>query len=101
MTDNLGQTDKIKTRITNMLQHRTSAYIREFNALHAPIRSLGSWYQENFDFPNFLNEVFMIVFDARLGVEDKIRDISNYMEKYQNKTTLLLIAELKKRGFNG
>lgn len=68
MTDNLSQTEKIKTRITNMLQHRTSAYIREFNALHAPIKNLGSWYQEKFDFQNFLNEVFVIVFDARLGV---------------------------------
>lgn len=100
LTDNLNQVDKIKTRITNMLQHRTSAYIREFNALNSPVKNLGNWYQEHFDFPNFLNEVFVIVFDERLGVEDKIRDISDCMEKYQNKTTLLLIDELKKRSIN-
>lgn len=100
MTDNLKQVEKIKTRITNMLQHRTSAYIREFNALNSPIKNLGNWYQDNFDFHHFLDEVFVIIFDERLGVEDKIRDISDCMEKYQNKTTLLLIDELKKRGNN-
>ncbi|MDO6409417.1 hypothetical protein [Pantoea phytobeneficialis] len=36
-TDDLTQKERIEIRIKNMLQHRSSAYIREFNTLHTPI----------------------------------------------------------------
>jgi len=61
LTDDLKNEKIIKTRITNMLKHRTSAYILNFNSLNTPIPNLGDWYAKNFDFNEFLNSVFAIV----------------------------------------
>ncbi|HFI9399142.1 TPA: hypothetical protein ACGSTT_004628 [Vibrio parahaemolyticus] len=37
MNDDLSDQMAIKLKINNMLQHRTSVYLREFNTLDAPI----------------------------------------------------------------
>jgi hypothetical protein len=93
--DNLDDETRVKTRITNMLQHRTSVYIREMNSLHAPINNLGSWYQENFDFDSFLDDVFDTIFNKKYSVDEKINFITDIMEKYQNMTTQKLISVMK------
>lgn len=79
-----------------MLEHRTSSYIRYFNSLDTPIKNIGNWYQSNFDFENFLNSVFEVVFTPALSVDEKIRNISDIMEKYQNITNQKLLIELNK-----
>lgn len=63
MTDDLTQRERIEIRIKNMLQHRSTAYIREFNSLRTPIRNLGNWYQDNFDFNDFLGDIYAVIFD--------------------------------------
>lgn len=93
--DNLDDVMRVKTRITNMLQHRTAVYIRDMNSLHAPINNLGSWYQDNFDFDKFLDEVFDVVFNSEYNVDEKINFITDVMEKYQNMTTQKLISIMK------
>lgn len=93
--EDLTQQERVKTRITNMLQHRTSAYIRELNGINTPIKNLGNWYQDNFDFQNFLNSVFDVVFNNRYSVDGKVQYVTDIMEKYQNMTTQKLIIELK------
>lgn len=89
--------EKVKLRITNMLKHRTSAYIRDFNSLDNKIEKLGNWYQDNFDFENFLNEVFNICFNEKYTIDDKIKYVTDVMEEYQNMTTQKLIQTLKER----
>lgn len=96
LTDDLNKKNQIKIRITNMLEHRTSSYIRYFNSLDTPIKNIGNWYQSNFDFENFLNSVFEVVFTPALSVDEKIRNISDIMEKYQNITNQKLLVELNK-----
>ncbi|EFL91184.1 hypothetical protein REG_1888 [Candidatus Regiella insecticola LSR1] len=96
LTDNLANKKQIKIRITNMLKHRTSAYIRDFNSLDTPIENIGNWYQNNFDFDNFLSAVFDEVFNNKLSVEEKIRSVSDVMEAYQNLTTQKLLINLNK-----
>ncbi len=96
MTDNLDKRQQIETRIKNMLQHRTSAYIRDFNSLDTPVKNIGNWYQKNFDFDNFLSAVYSVVFDMDLSVEEKIRNISDVMEEYQNITNQKLNNTLLK-----
>ncbi|WP_016858199.1 hypothetical protein [Candidatus Williamhamiltonella defendens] len=96
LTDDLNEIKQIKIRITNMLEHRTSSYIRYFNSLDTPIKNIGNWYQSNFDFENFLNSVFEVVFTPALSVDEKIRNISDIMEKYQNITNQKLLIELNK-----
>ncbi|PRP68512.1 hypothetical protein BUE93_22185 [Chromobacterium amazonense] len=95
LTDDLSNEKQVKTRITNMLKHRTTAYIRDFNSMSTPVTGLGDWYESNFEFEAFLNEVFNLVFDKKLSVDEKLRDISDVMEKYQNETNLKLISKLK------
>ncbi len=96
LTEDLVNDKKIKTRITNMLKHRTSAYIRDFNSLDTPIKDLGTWYESHFEFQPFLDEVFDIVFNEELYVEEKVRDIADIMEKYQGDTNQMLEKELRK-----
>nr|WP_159465179.1 hypothetical protein [Scandinavium goeteborgense] len=98
MNDDLKQKERIEIRIKNMLQHRSSAYIREFNSLHAPVKNLGNWYQDNFDFNNFLQDVYLIVFEEKLNVDEKIRNITDVMEEYQNITSRKLIEKLTQDG---
>lgn len=97
MEENLSDEPKVKIRITNMLKHRTSAYIREFNSLETPIKNLGNWYQDNFEFDNFLNAVFDVVFNSSYSVDEKIKYITDIMEEYQNMTTHKLIVTLKEK----
>lgn len=103
LTDDLSQRERIEIRIKNMLMHRTSAYIREFNTLITPVSKLGSWYQGNFDFDSFLKGVYDVVFDATLTVDEKIRNVTDVMEEYQNNTNKLLIEKLSqdKGGVHG
>lgn len=96
LNDDLKQRERIEIRIKNMLMHRASAYIREFNTLNAPVDNLGNWYQANFDFNNFLKDVCDVVFDAGLNVDEKIRNVTDIMEEYQNITSRKLIEKLAK-----
>lgn len=94
--ENLLDEERVKIRITNMLKHRTSAYIRDMNGWNTPILKLGNWYQDHFDFNNFLDDVFKVVFDNSYPVNEKIRYVTDIMEEYQNMTTLELMKELNK-----
>lgn len=94
--ENLLDEERVKKRITNMLKHRTSAYIRDMNGWHTPILKLGNWYQDNFDFDTFLDNVFELTFDNSYTVDQKVRYITDIMEEYQNMTTLKLTKELNK-----
>jgi hypothetical protein len=95
LTDDLKNEKIIKTRITNMLKHRTSAYILNFNSLNTPIPNLGDWYAKNFDFNEFLNSVFAIVFNNQLSADEKIREITDVMESCQNNTVAKLSHTLE------
>ncbi|WP_245922161.1 hypothetical protein [Aliivibrio sifiae] len=85
----------LKIKIENMLKHRTSVYINEFNSLKSSIPRLGNWYKENFDFKNFLNDVNIIACDENKSIPVKIDEITDVMELYQNKTTEKLSYKLK------
>lgn len=95
LNDNLPNEKQIKTRITNILKHRSIDYIRDFNSITTPISALGDWYQNNFDFDSFLSEIFGMVFNKSLLVNEKLRDVSDVMEKYQNDTNAKLMEKLK------
>ena len=99
--------DGTKMKIKNMLKHRTAIYIREFNRYQCPIDNLGNWYQDNFNFDQFLEDVFEVVFDSTLYtketdehiiIELKIKKIRDIMEKYQNETSELLYEKMHKKG---
>lgn len=94
LNDDMTDKKLIQTRIENMLKHRTSAYIREFNGLTTPLPNLGDWYSSNFDFANFLDDVFLVVFKDSIPVDTKIRNVADVMEQYQNQTTVKLINQL-------
>lgn len=96
LNDDLTQRNRIELRIKNMLMHRTSAYIREFNSLDAPVKNLGDWYQKNFNFDDFLKDIYEIIFDEKLNVDEKIRNVTDVMEEYQNITSSKLIEVLAK-----
>ncbi len=96
LVDDLSDREKIKIRITNMLKHRSSAYIRTFNNLQTPIPNLGGWYQKHFDFDEFLTKVFALVFSEHLTVEEKIRDVADIMEQYQSATNQQLLDVLER-----
>ncbi|WP_042820395.1 hypothetical protein [Yersinia wautersii] len=96
LNDDLTKRVRIEMRIKNMLMHRSSAYIREFNSLKTPVNELGSWYQNNFDFDDFLHDVYEVVFDQSLTVDDKVRNITDIMEVYQNITNSKLTDNLMK-----
>ena len=81
-----------------MLKHRSMAYIRDFNSITTPISALGDWYQNSFDFDGLLNEIFSIVFNKSLLTDEKLRDVSDVMEKYQNDANARLIDKLKVKG---
>lgn len=97
MEENLEQQDRVKVKVINMLKHRTSSYIRDLNTLDTPVHNLGNWYQDNFDFDNFLNAVFEIVFNEHYAVDEKIKYITDVMEEYQNMTTYKLIITMKEK----
>jgi hypothetical protein len=89
----LKNVNATKLKIENMLRHRSGIYIRQLNQYHTPITNLGRWYDENFDFKNFIKDVYTIVFrdiDSKQNklyqIEMKIQEIRDIMEKYQNLT---------------
>ncbi|CNI65518.1 hypothetical protein [Yersinia aleksiciae] len=96
LNDDLSKRDRIEIRLKNMLMHRSSAYIREFNSLNTPVNNLGTWYQDNFNFDSFLHDIYEVVFDAGLTVDEKIRNVTDIMEEYQNITNRALIENLSK-----
>lgn len=96
LNDDLTKRERIEVRIKNMLMHRSSAYIREFNTLKTPVNKLGGWYQDNFNFDDFLHDVYEVVFDEVLTVDEKIRNVTDIMEEYQNITNRKLINNLSK-----
>ena len=97
LKDDWPNDEFLKTRITNMLKHRTSAYIRDMNGWDTPIPHLGNWYQDNFDFDNFLDDVFEVCLNDNLSIEKKISYVTDIMEEYQNQTTQKMIERLKKK----
>lgn len=78
---------ELKIKIENMLRHRTSVYIDEFNHLNTPIKSLGDWYSQHFDFDSFLKRIDQEVVKKDLTPEVRIDRCTDIMELYQNKTT--------------
>ena len=84
MNDDLSDQMAIKLKINNMLQHRTSVYLREFNTLDAPISKVGDRYEELFEFDNFLEETYAVVFSNR-ETHSKLSLITDIMESYQSK----------------
>ncbi|HHA1672071.1 TPA: hypothetical protein ACOEF8_004112 [Enterobacter roggenkampii] len=87
--DNEAQT---RIRISNMLRHRSAAYIRELNSLDTPVSNLGNWYERNFKFDKFLDDIFLVCFNKKYSVEEKIRYVSDVMEEYQNTTNEHLMS---------
>ncbi|MFA0076863.1 hypothetical protein AB4427_01720 [Vibrio artabrorum] len=96
--DDLSNKERVKIRITNMLKHRTSAYLFEMNNLNTPIEHLGNWYQDNFNFNGFLTDIFVVTFNDNYTIDEKIRYATDVMEEYQNITTLTLVNKLKHKG---
>ena len=108
-----GREEEIRLKVRNMIERQTMVYIDWFNSLNSPLQNLGDWYVENFDFEPFLEEIMVVVLrpcedkipkdmgsDAQeylrqLLIGEKIDDIANIMLKYQTKTHLKLIKELK------
>jgi hypothetical protein len=45
---------------------------------------LGTWVSANFDFENFLEEIYEIVFRDDLDIQRKENDILTVMRGYQN-----------------
>lgn len=93
-------TDKreLERRITNMLKHRTSNYLREFNNLDAPIHHLGNEYEQLFEFDDFLGAVFDIVNRSDLSVDDKIARVADVMEFYQSRANNALRNKMAENG---
>ncbi|MCG9702462.1 hypothetical protein L1D19_20550 [Vibrio natriegens] len=94
MNDDLSDKMAIKLKINNMLQHRTSVYLREFNALDAPIPKVGDHYEELFEFDNFLEEIYGVVFSKR-EIHSKLSLITDIMESYQSKANDQLLDLMK------
>lgn len=84
LNDDLSDQKAIKRKIKNMLKHRTSVYIREFNTLSAPIENVGNKYEELFAFQLFLNDVYEVVFSSK-DPHLKLSLTADIMESYQTK----------------
>ncbi len=97
ITSDLSRKSEVKLKIENMLKHRTSAYIREFNRLNSPINSVGNVYAELFDFTPFLDEIFSVVFNDKLDVNQKISDVTDIMEMHQTKANNALLSQMNKK----
>lgn len=95
LNDDLNKIDKTKLKIENMLRHRTSVYITEFNSLKTPIPNMGDYYSSAFDFKSFLNKIFEVTFDDQLSVNQRVVDITNVMELYQNEANDLVFKRMK------
>ena len=93
----LSRKNEVKLKIENMLKHRTSAYIREFNRLNSPINSVGDTYAELFDFTPFLDEIFDVVFNEKLDINQKISDVTDIMEMHQTKANSALLLKMNEK----
>lgn len=89
---------ELKLKIENMLRHRTSVYIEEFNHVNSPVPQLGNWYAEHFNFNDFLKDIGKEVVKHNITVEIRVDRCTDIMERYQNNTTLLLKKYLHKNG---
>lgn len=90
LNDDLSDKEAIKRKIKNMLKHRTSVYLREFNSLDAPIQNVGNHYEEIFEFTPFLDDVYGVVFSHK-DVHLKLSFIADIMEAYQTKANNQLL----------
>lgn len=90
LNDDLSDEEAIKRKIKNMLKHRTSVYLREFNLLNGPIRNIGNNYEEIFEFTPFLNDVYEVVFSDK-NIHLKLSLIADIMEAYQTKANNKLL----------
>ncbi|OCH65461.1 hypothetical protein A6E00_13410 [Vibrio diabolicus] len=90
LNEDLSDEEAIKRKIKNMLKHRTSVYLREFNSLDAPIQNIGNHYEEMFEFTPFLNDVYEVVFSDK-NVHIKLSLIADIMEAYQTKANNQLL----------
>lgn len=90
LNDDLSDEEAIKRKIQNMLKHRTSVYLREFNSLDAPVQNVGNQYEEMFEFAPFLNDVYEVVFSDK-DVHLKLSLIADIMEAYQTKANNQLL----------
>ncbi|MGR5096827.1 hypothetical protein [Vibrio mediterranei] len=90
LTGNLADEHAIKRSIKNMLKHRTSVYLREFNSLDTPIERVGDVYESIFEFTPFLEEVYDVVFSPK-DIHMKLNHIADIMESYQTKANKELL----------
>ena len=84
----------VKRRIRNMLLHRTSVYLREFNGMKMPIVGVGDAYESLFDFDGFLEEVYPVSLDKTMCIDNKINIITDIMEAYQNRAADELLTKM-------
>ncbi|HIF9439440.1 TPA: hypothetical protein ACX6SL_003632 [Photobacterium damselae] len=96
MGDSSLSDEELMIKIENMLKHRTSVYINEFNHLNTPILNLGDWYNEHFDFDQFLTAINKEVVKRQTPIEIRIDRCTDIMELYQNQTTNQLRQLLNK-----
>ena len=94
-SEDLKNKDQIRLKIDNMLRHRSSAYIRDFNNLDAPVEKIGDIYEKIFDFDAFLEDVYVICFSDELPIDTRISLISDIMEKYQMETNDKILSIMK------
>lgn len=85
----------IKRRIRNMLMHRTSVYIREFNRMNTPVKNLGDVYESLFDFESFLGDVYQVALNRDISVDRRINIVTDIMEAYQNKAADELLTKME------
>lgn len=90
LNDDLSDQKAIKRKVKNMLKHRTSVYIREFNNLSAPIENVGNQYQALFEFQPFLNDVYEVIFSKK-DPHLKLSLIADIMESHQTKANNQLL----------
>jgi hypothetical protein len=95
LNDDLENKSRVESKIENLLRHRTSVYITEFNHLKTPILMAGNYYASVFDFSSFLDAIFNVVFDDKLSEDQKIMDVTNVMERYQNDANDLILKKMK------
>ncbi len=93
--EDLSKQEQVKMKINNMLRHRSSAYIRDFNSLDAPVPNLGNVYEKVFDFDAFLEGVYAVCFDESLTVDARISLVANVMEKYQMEANDKVLSIMK------
>jgi len=106
--------EEIKLKIKNLLIRQSRIYIDYFNSLNTPIRNLGDWYNEVFDFEEFLDEVYLVMFrelkkpaiktsdewrelSRQAFINEQMEDIANIMIKFQSKANEKLRRKLRDR----